>query len=228
MARQRYINTDFWRDDYIENLDPLERYLFIYCLTNPQTNIAGVYKVSIKRMAFETGLDRDMLVKMLARFQKDCKIAFIDGYIVIKNFIKHQKVNPKIEIGIAECLKDIPESVEKWLNNTLSKPIDSLSKPLNYLNVNTNDNTNVNDNRKKETIKKAKFVKPSIEQIKQHLSDKQIVGIDAEKFYYYYESRGWTIGKSAMKSWEAAIQTWIRNIKKDTKPVRDMSNEIWD
>ena len=35
MAKQRYINTKFWRDSYIEDLDPIEKLLFLYLLSNP-------------------------------------------------------------------------------------------------------------------------------------------------------------------------------------------------
>ena len=133
MARQRYINTDFWRDDYIEELDPLEKYLYMYCLTNPLTNIAGIYKISIKRIAFETGLDKDMVNKMLGRFQQHGKIGYIDGHIVIKNFIKHQKINPNIQKGINEVLSTITDDIKAFI---------SLSKPLNYVNVNVNVNNN--------------------------------------------------------------------------------------
>jgi hypothetical protein len=32
--------------------------------------------------------------------------------------------------------------------------------------------------------------------------------INGEQFCNYYESKGWLIGKSPMKSWEAAVRTW--------------------
>lgn len=35
--------------------------------------------------------------------------------------------------------------------------------------------------------------------------------IDAEQFWDYYESKGWVIGKSPMKSWQACVRTWERN-----------------
>ena len=30
----------------------------------------------------------------------------------------------------------------------------------------------------------------------------------AEKFWHFYESKGWVVGKSPMKSWKSAIRTW--------------------
>ena len=139
MAKQRYINTKFWNDTYIIDLDPIEKLLFLYCITSPLTNIAGIYEVSIKRIAFDTGIDKDMVTKIFQRFEKNNKIKYENGWIGIKNFIKHQKQsdneNDKINIGIKSELQKVPENIRKWV-------IQGASKPLNYSNTNYNTNTN--------------------------------------------------------------------------------------
>jgi len=38
--KKRYISTKFWDDEFIVNLDPIEKLLFMYFLTNPLTNVA--------------------------------------------------------------------------------------------------------------------------------------------------------------------------------------------
>ena len=68
MAKNRYIDTKFWTDTYITNLDPIEKLLFLYALTNPHTNIAGIYEISIKQIAFDTGIDKEMVEKIFQRF----------------------------------------------------------------------------------------------------------------------------------------------------------------
>ncbi len=61
-------------------------------------------------MAFETGLDKEMLEKMLPRFNG--KIYYIKGWIYIKNFTKHQKAtSEKVQIGIKNVLNEIPEDI---------------------------------------------------------------------------------------------------------------------
>lgn len=52
--------------------------------------------------------------------------------------------------------------------------------------------------------------KPTIEQIADFCKERGN-NIDPEQFFYYYESKGWVIGKSPMKSWQACIRTWERN-----------------
>lgn len=52
-----------------------------------------------------------------------------------------------------------------------------------------------------------RFVKPKIEEIKQYCLERKN-NIDAERFYDYYESKDFMIGKNKMKNWKAAIRTW--------------------
>jgi hypothetical protein len=52
--------------------------------------------------------------------------------------------------------------------------------------------------------------KPTIPEIAEFCKERGN-NIDPEQFYYYYESKGWVIGKSPMKSWQACVRTWERN-----------------
>lgn len=35
--------------------------------------------------------------------------------------------------------------------------------------------------------------------------------VDVEKFYAYYQSNGWRVGKNRMKSWHYALAYWVKN-----------------
>lgn len=128
MAKQRYINTRFWDDGYISSLDPIEKLLFIYFLTNPLTEICGAYEIPLKRVALDTGIDRDMVQKILNRFADEDKIIYRDGWILVCNFIKHQSINPKVTQGIESAVNRCPD----WIKDRLSIAYDSLS----HLNLN--------------------------------------------------------------------------------------------
>ena len=148
MSKNRYVDTKFWDDAFIANCDPIEKLLFLYFLTNPLTNISGTYEIMLKRIAFDTGIDRDMVLKILERFEAAEKMKYSSGWIAIKNFIKHQKVNPNIQKGIEDGLKKAPADLVKWIEAKASKDLESLSKPLNYINTNINLNSNLNINTK--------------------------------------------------------------------------------
>ena len=76
---------------------------------------------------------------------------------------------------------------------------------------NSEKNIIINNN-----ISKDKFKKPTIDDIKSYCMERNN-NVDANKFYDFYESKGWMIGKNKMKDWKACVRTWEqKNIKKTT------------
>lgn len=134
MSKKRYVDTKFWDDTYIIDLDPIEKLLFLYFLTNPLTELSGAYEISLRRIAFDTGIDGDMIAKILARFDDAGKMTYRDGWILIANFQSYQALNPKIQQGIDRALKDAPT----WIQDRLSIGYQSLS----YLDLDSNLDSN--------------------------------------------------------------------------------------
>ena len=54
-----------------------------------------------------------------------------------------------------------------------------------------------------------RFVKPTPEQVTEYALTIGYV-IDGGAFCDHYQSKGWCVGKSAMKDWRAAVRTWKR------------------
>ena len=161
MSKNRYINTKFWDDEYISDLQPINKLLFLYLLTNTLTNICGIYEISIKRMVFDTGIKEHDIELILESFELDNKIKYEKGWLAIKNFIKHQKQSDKkednINKGIISELKKVPTNLKEWVIIPESlKPLLDPSTPSNYPNLNSNLNLNSNirgvDKWKKEGI----------------------------------------------------------------------------
>lgn len=69
-----------------------------------------------------------------------------------------------------------------------------------------------------------KFQKPSLDQIRDYCISRSNQ-VDPEQFYNFYESKGWTIGKSPMKDWKAAIRTWEKREKEIAPRKRDTRKE---
>lgn len=112
---QRIINDTFWTDPYIEDLDPSEKLIFLYLLSNPLCNIAGAYEIKTKRIAYETWFDKDMIDKILNRFKKDNKILRTDDWIIIVNFAKNQSNNPNVLKWMQRIIDGIPIEIIKAL-----------------------------------------------------------------------------------------------------------------
>lgn len=151
MAKNRYVNTKFWTDTYVlDNLNPLDKLFFIYLLTNPYTDISGVYELSLKLAAVETGIERDNLQKvMIPKLEADGKIMYRNGWVAIKNFQKHQSLNPKVLKGIEIGLEKAPAELRDFIKDSLCIDNDSLS----HSNSNSNTNTNKQTPRKRAVSK---------------------------------------------------------------------------
>lgn len=55
----------------------------------------------------------------------------------------------------------------------------------------------------------AKFKKPTVEEVREFCLERKN-SVDAESFVNHYEAKGWLIGKTPMKNWQAAVRQWER------------------
>lgn len=110
---KRYISTSFWDDEWVQSLSFEEKGLFLYLLTNPLTNIAGVYKIQVRRIVFDTGLAEADVGLILGKFGDAGKAYRHGEYIVLPSWPKHQRVqNPNISKGIKRVLEELsPEMI---------------------------------------------------------------------------------------------------------------------
>lgn len=68
--------------------------------------------------------------------------------------------------------------------------------------------------------KRKRFVKPTISDIEQYCSEKNI-SINAQQFIDYYESNGWKVGRNSMKDWQATVRRWASNNYGKKKSSKD-------
>ena len=133
MATQRYISTSFWDDEWVQEHDPSEKLFYLYLLTNPLTNIAGVYQITDRRVSFDTGFNREVVCEMWRRFEESGKVYRRGEWVIIPNWPKHQKWQSrgKIKSGIEAILLNLPEFVFFELKNVgYLYPVDTLSYPM--------------------------------------------------------------------------------------------------
>jgi hypothetical protein len=71
MALYRNIQMSFWTDTKVaDDFTPEDRYFYLYLFTNPHTNLAGCYEISVRQMANETGYSKDTVERLIERFSK--------------------------------------------------------------------------------------------------------------------------------------------------------------
>ena len=72
MANYRNISMAFWTDTkVVDDFTPEDKYIYLYCMTNPHTNLCGCYEVSVKQIAQETGYNEDTVMRLLRRLDGD-------------------------------------------------------------------------------------------------------------------------------------------------------------
>ena len=72
--------------------------------------------------------------------------------------------------------------------------------------------------KKKKKSRKSDFAHPTIEEIDSYVKAKGYK-VNAERFFYFYESKGWKVGKNKMKSWKASVATW--NTKEESSACNE-------
>lgn len=110
---------------------------------------------------------------------------------------------------------------------------DDTKQCLTYTNTCTctdsSTKTNSLDNSMKKEEKKEsgqaatpqRFIKPSIQEVADYAASLGYSGFNTERFYAYYESNGWMVGKNKMKDWKAAVRNWYARDKEQSKPSAD-------
>jgi hypothetical protein len=81
---------------------------------------------------------------------------------------------------------------------------DNTNKPLTNNQQATNKQLTTNKNEKKERML---FIVPSLQEVSDYCQERNN-NVDSQKFFDFYESKGWMVGKNKMKDWKAAVRTW--------------------
>ena len=196
MAKQRMIDTKFWTDYYIQELNPNTKMFYLYLMTNPSTNIAGCYEISLKTMQFDTGLTIDTIKRCIDTLSIGHKICYHNGWLLIRNFVKHQSTSSiKVQRGIEIEKAKIPDTIAKKLYG-----IDTLSNPIIYSNSNSNSNSNTNPNILSD-------FPPSLTAVTNYCKERNN-SVKPQSFIDHYTTNGWIRGKTKIKDWKACIRTW--------------------
>ena len=160
-------------------------------------------------------------------------ILFDSGIIVIKhwkmhNYIQADRYRPtdyveeKSMLGIksnkAYTLDVSKMDTECIQNGYIGK--DSIGKV-------SIDKNSIDKDSKGESVRgeKAKrFYPPTLDEVKQYCEERKN-NIDPMAFIDFYSSKGWMIGKNRMKDWKAAVRTWERKRKEESKTESSVYDE---
>ena len=107
-------------------------------------------------------------------------------------------------------------------NNPNETPVSSRVRDNTHTNISLDNNIQDIDNNNSEAIEREvgdkkggaggkhpgkRFMKPTVGDIRSYCTERGNA-VDAQRFYDFYEAKGWLIGKNPMKDWKAAVRTW--------------------
>ena len=74
-----------------------------------------------------------------------------------------------------------------------------------------------------------RFIKPGLEELEVYflVRDSTTNGQDAAKFFDFYESKNWMVGKNKMKDWKAAVRNWLRGNNTTQQPTDNWDDDNW-
>jgi hypothetical protein len=119
MATYRKLHTTFWTDPFVENLTQEQKLFYLYLITNTKTKQSGIYEITKKYMAFETGFSIKEITELINYFVNDGKILYSEttNEIAIVNWVKH---NLSLPHSVLKCIEtDLYEVKDKKLIKTL-------------------------------------------------------------------------------------------------------------
>ena len=155
-------------------------------------------------------IDKDLFNQTVqnVKIVKDKFIESEDGFYnqrLMDEMVKRKKKSTNLSLN----------ALKRWEKEKECKG-NAIALPKHMPIENENEDVNVN------VIKKNKrdfFQKPTLDEVLSYCKERN-GNVDGNKFFNYYESNGWKVGKNTMKNWKAAVHTWEKNT--DQKEVKTM------
>lgn len=157
--------------------------------------------VSPKRIVRMLGCQSDDLKILIA---KKFVISFEDGVVVIK----HWKINNYLRND-----RHKPTTYQDKLALLTTKSnggykLDTNGIPLVDAGKDSIGKVRLGKVRLNKREKSGRFTPPTLEELKNYIKEKNYQNVNAERFYNFYDSKGWMVGKNKMKNWRSAIAGW--------------------
>lgn len=238
MAADRIITTGFWDDPDFEDVPYLEKFIYVFLFSAPASAVCGYFLCTYKRISEGTGMPLELVKDSVIGLQKKEKIVFDSGFVFVKGMARRQKAENQNYFS-DHCKKQFRDgykpgnkAFEAFMEfygikdsktpnpNKISDEKEGVPKESRRDYEGTTKgsyirNTLQDSNSSFERGVGKTFLKPSPEEVIQEFRTRGHPEPETEgnKFYNFYESKNWMIGKNKMKNWKAAVAGWISRQK---------------
>lgn len=179
---KRFTDTEKWKDSWFCGLSTPEKMFWVYICDT--CSLSGFWQINWP------------LVKFYIPDFEYREEVFRDRITVLKGKW-HIKKFTDFQYGVLQ-----PE--KNRLHNRISFELqkEGVSTPLPR-----GVNTLKDKDKDKELDKDKKKAKPTLEEVRAYCAERRNK-VDPAKFFHFYESKGWMVGKNPMKNWKSAVVTW--------------------
>jgi len=214
---ERRIDTEVWCHPDFQGLSPGAKLLYLYSWSNAHCNAAGIYRLSIETMAFETALPVAEVPKYLDEL-KPLDVEWMNGQktMWVKKFLKHQSRAPKFLVAVAKALGQISDDtlVRGYLkyNNTVSIPYQYPPDTVSIPPARDSDSDKIRlskDSDKTQTQYKGVDI-PFLDSLKPRFPgiDIPTEWEDCQTWYKEHHKK--------LKAPQSALKNWLKNAAKRT------------
>lgn len=195
---KRFTDTEIWDKEWFMQLPPKQKCLVKY--VRDKCDLAGIWSPNYLLASVYIG-----------------EQVFEDDLLTIDNGSQFEKISD----GKIYCTGFIDFQYGTSLNPNSpihNKIIDILKKYNLKFDL-------------KNVVQKSNFSIPSLEDIYDEMSkkiDDYNASIQSQRFFSYYDSNGWMVGKNKMKNWRSAVSGWVNRSRMEKKPISsdDIKNSI--
>jgi hypothetical protein len=197
---KRFTDTDKWKKGFMKSLSTKYKLLWLYIVDD--CNHAGVWETDFEVASIRIG-------------------SKISENEAIKHFAEQIRIFDNGDKWF------IPKFIDFQYGqlNSNSRPHQAVIKLIekyDLYSIKGVDNIDTSDSPK-TSLKR--FKKPTTEEIQSYCTERKN-NVDSMKFFNFYESNGWKVGKNAMKDWKASIRTWESNSINKSNSDSKIGNQL--
>ena len=220
------ISNDALRDD---RLSLAARGLLAYMLT-----MSDAWQFNVNALAQSLNVNRCTIIKYINELSAA-------GYVEIERTHNSGGHFSGVKWTIKESPVDHSRKTPQSVNSTMDTP-QSKNTTVGFTDVGKFDRIRNTNNKELPNIKeipksintrtrtREKFTPPTLEDVKAYCKERQN-NVDPVRWFDYYTSNGWKVGRNSMKDWKAAVRTWERSgynnpIKRPESPSTSEQSKI--
>lgn len=189
---------------------------FVFC-PSFYHQLRAIKSIEMRLMVYEAVVEYGVLGKV-PDFSTVDPLGLIDGIFAAIKYVIDSTKSKRVHISNERSKAGKNGGAPKGNQNARKQPKTSKTNKTSVdvdvdvdekINKLSNESKESADEPRKVAAKRAAFVAPSPQEVKDYISEKGYT-VDAQRFIDFYEAKGWMIGKNKMKDWRAAVRTWAR------------------